>query len=67
MKFKIVLEPPEDGGYAVHVPALKGCHTQGETIEEAMENAVDAIKTYILTVEEIAKRSKYVYDLEVAV
>lgn len=67
MKFKVILEPSKEGGYAVHVPALKGCHTQGETIEEAMKNAVDAIRTYILTVEEIAKTSKYAYDLEVTV
>jgi predicted RNase H-like HicB family nuclease len=67
MKFKVIIEPSEDGGFAVHVPALKGCHTQGETIEEALENAKDAIKTYLDTVEEIAKRSKNTYDLEVAV
>lgn len=67
MKFKVVLEPSEDGGYAVHIPALRGCHTQGETIEEALENAKDAIKTYLLTAEEIAQKSKYAYDLEVAV
>jgi predicted RNase H-like HicB family nuclease len=67
MKFKVIIEPSEDGGFAVHVPALQGCHTQGETIEEALENAKDAIKTYLDTVEEIAKRSKNTYDLEVAV
>lgn len=67
MKFKVIIEPSEDGGFVVHVPALQGCHTQGETIEEALENAKDAIKTYLDTVEEIAKRSKNTYDLEVAV
>ncbi|MEE9591612.1 MAG: type II toxin-antitoxin system HicB family antitoxin [Thermodesulfobacteriota bacterium] len=39
MKFKVVLEPSEDGGYAVHAPSLHGCHTQGDTIEDALENA----------------------------
>lgn len=49
IKFKIVLEPSRDSGYAVHVPALRGCHTQGESVEEALENAKDAIKTYLHT------------------
>ncbi len=67
MKFKVVLEPSEDGGYAVHVPALRVCHTQGETIEEALENAKDAIRTYLLTAEEMAQGSPYLYEIEVAV
>lgn len=67
MRFKVVLEPSVDGGYAVHVPALRGCHTQGETIEEALENAKDAIVTYLLTAEELAKTEKYTYDIEVIV
>lgn len=49
VKFKIVLEPSRDGGYAVHVPVLRGCHTQGDSVREAIENAKDAIKTYLRT------------------
>jgi predicted RNase H-like HicB family nuclease len=67
MKFKIILEPSEDGGYAVHVPLLKGCHTQGDTIEEALENARDSITTYLETVEEIARESQHIYEIEVVV
>lgn len=67
MRFKVVLEPSKDGGYAVHVPAFRGCHTQGETIEEALENAKDAIKTYLLTAEQVAEESKFIYDIEVAI
>ncbi|KFD41435.1 hypothetical protein DK28_0209040 [Peptococcaceae bacterium SCADC1_2_3] len=59
MRFKVVLEPSVDGDYAVHVPALRGCHTQRETIEEALENAKDAMVTYLLTAEELAKAEKY--------
>jgi predicted RNase H-like HicB family nuclease len=66
MKFKVVLEPSEDKGYAVHVPALRGCHTQGETIEEALENARDAILTYLQTAEDIARESQYFYEVDVA-
>ena len=45
--YHIVLEPVEEGGYAVHVPAFAGCHTQGETVDEAIANARDAIELNI--------------------
>jgi len=34
-------------GYDIHVPALPGCHSQGSTEKEAMENIRDAILTYL--------------------
>jgi len=40
----IVKEDKEDGGYNVSCPALPGCHSQGETVEEALENIKDAIE-----------------------
>jgi predicted RNase H-like HicB family nuclease len=43
----IILEREEDGGYHAFCPALPGCHTQGDTYDEAMENIKDAIKLYI--------------------
>ena len=44
MIFKIILKPdPEDGGYNVSCPALPGCHSQGETEDEAIDNIKDAI------------------------
>ncbi len=48
--FTIVLTPEEVGGYSAVCPALKGCISQGETIEEALENITDAIELYIETV-----------------
>lgn len=71
MKYPVVLEPSKDGGYAVHVPALPGCHTQGETVAEALENAKDAIQTYLAAMRRMAKergkgRSK-VYQVEIPV
>ena len=47
MKFKVVLEKEEDGGYSVHVPSLRGCHTQGDTREEALANAREAIECHL--------------------
>ena len=41
--FKILLEPDEEGGYVVSCPALPGCYTEGDTIDEALENIKEAI------------------------
>jgi antitoxin HicB len=44
MLFKVILRPDlEDGGFNVSCPALPGCHSQGDTEEEAIENIKDAI------------------------
>ena len=49
-RYTIILEPdPDEGGYTVTVPALPGCVTQGETIEEAIVMAKDAIRLFIET------------------
>ncbi len=45
MKFKVILEEDEEvGGYVVSCPALPGCHSQGDTMEEAIENIKEAIE-----------------------
>jgi predicted RNase H-like HicB family nuclease len=47
-KYTIILEPDtEEGGYTVIVPALPGCITQGDTIEECIQRAQEAITGYI--------------------
>jgi antitoxin HicB len=46
-EFEIVLQPEADGGFSVSVPALPGCHTQGDTREEAVAMAKDAIEGYL--------------------
>ena len=45
--YKIILEREEDSSYHAFCPALPGCHTQGNTYEEALENIKDAIKLYV--------------------
>ena len=47
MQLTVVLEPQEEGGYAVYVPSLKGCVSQGETKEEALKNIKEAIELYL--------------------
>ncbi len=47
-RYTILLTPDtEDGGYVVDVPALPGCHTQGDTLEEAIANAREVIAGWI--------------------
>ena len=51
-KYTIILHPePEEGGYSVIVPALPGCVTQGETVEQCIERAKEAIAGYIESLE----------------
>jgi predicted RNase H-like HicB family nuclease len=53
MKFNVVLEPAEEGGFNVTVPALDGCFTQGETEKEALKNAKEAILCYLEGLEKV--------------
>lgn len=54
-RFKVLLEPCEEGGFVVSCPALPGCHSQGETEKEALENIKEAILACIEVLNERAK------------
>jgi predicted RNase H-like HicB family nuclease len=54
MKFIAVLEPAEEGGFNVSIPALDGCFTQGENEEESLKNAKEAILCYLEGMEKVA-------------
>jgi predicted RNase H-like HicB family nuclease len=45
--FTVVFEKEKDGGYHVFCPALPGCHSQGDSYDEAVSNIHDAMKLYI--------------------
>jgi predicted RNase H-like HicB family nuclease len=47
VKFTVVLQRENDGGYVVSVPALPGCVSQGDTREEALKNIEEAIELYL--------------------
>ena len=65
MELKIILEEQEEGGYTVYVPALPGCISQGDTIEEAVKNIKEAILLY-LDIDEIDFSGKgKVIDIEI--
>ncbi len=53
--YTVVLMREEDGGYSVSVPALKGCHTQGDTLAEALLMAEEVIRLYLEVLEEDGK------------
>jgi len=43
MKIRAIIHPAEEGGYWAEVPALPGCITEGDTMEEVMANLKDAM------------------------
>ncbi|RMD52567.1 MAG: hypothetical protein D6828_05485, partial [Nitrospirae bacterium] len=47
LSYRILLRKEPEGGYTVIVPSLPGCVTYGDTIEEAIEMAKEAIELYI--------------------
>src|ERR1700740_1516514 len=47
MRYTVVLEQEEDGGYVASVPALPGCVSQGDTRSEALANIREAIEVYL--------------------
>ena len=44
MKLKVIIHTAEEGGYWAEVPALPGCVTQAETIEELIPNIYEAVE-----------------------
>ena len=67
MKYRVVLEPQQEGGYTIYVPALPGCVSQGETTEEAMANIKEAIEIYLESLKERGIPLPQVEEREVAV
>ena len=55
-EFDVVIVEDEAGGYVAFVPALPGCHTQGDTLEELIGNVKEAIELYLETVTEEEKK-----------
>lgn len=47
MEYTIIIHEAEEGGFWAEVPALPGCFAQGETIEQTIENAKEAMKSHI--------------------
>jgi antitoxin HicB len=71
MKFNVVLEKAEEGGYNVIVPALDGCFTQGDTEKEALQNAEEAIICYLEGLQKLnqiySKPTYKIIEMELAI
>ena len=52
MDYTVLIHPAAEGGYWTEVPALPGCLSQGETIEEALVNTREAIESHITILRE---------------
>ena len=65
MKYKVILQQDEEG-FAVSVPGLPGCHSQGATEQEALGNIGNAIEEYLEVVAELSQ-GKTVREVEVSV
>ena len=49
LEYSVIIHEAEEGGHWVEVPALPGCYSQGESVEETLENVKDAITLYLET------------------
>ncbi len=47
LSYSVIYQAVPEGGYIALAPALPGCHTQGETLEEAEVNITEAIELYL--------------------
>ena len=69
MVYRVIIGKGEDFGYVAHCPAIPGCHSQGNTMEEAIENIKDAIRGCLSVLDEegISEKEKEIAVMEVAV
>ncbi|OGX07671.1 MAG: hypothetical protein A2Z88_00450 [Omnitrophica WOR_2 bacterium GWA2_47_8] len=58
--FTVVIEQDEDGWYVGWVPTLKGCHTQGKTIDELMVRIKEAIELCLEVEQDEAENTRFV-------
>lgn len=52
MEFTVILHPAEESGYWAEAPALPGCYSQGETMEETLKNMKEAVECHIEALKE---------------
>jgi predicted RNase H-like HicB family nuclease len=67
LQFKVVVHDAEEGGYWAEVPAVPGCASQGDTMEELMDNIREAIRGCLSVDLDAAAKTPGVRILEIAV
>ena len=65
MKFRVVVHPAEEGGFWAEVPALAGCVSEGETLEEALANIREAAEGWLEVAGERAQHDANVQLAEI--
>ena len=46
-RYTVILDRQPDGGFHAYCPTLKGCHSQGDSLDEALDNIREAIEAYL--------------------
>jgi predicted RNase H-like HicB family nuclease len=64
MTLKVIVEPGEDSGFIAHVPALRGCRTQGTSRAEVLTNIREAIAAWLETEQDKAEDAPSPSDVE---
>jgi predicted RNase H-like HicB family nuclease len=67
MKIKAIIHPAEEGGYWAEVPALPGCITEGDSMDEVINNIQDAIQGWLEVANESQKVDSISKVIEIAV
>jgi predicted RNase H-like HicB family nuclease len=67
MKISAVIHPAEEGGYWAEVPALPGCITEGDDLDEVMKNLQDAIEGWLSVANSLRNISSNDQVVEIAV
>ena len=71
MQYSVIIHGAEEGGFWVEVPALPGCYSQGESIEETLRNVKEAIRLHLEVLQdegrETPRDADVVYQVSVAV
>ena len=69
LEYSVIIHEAEEGGHWVEVPALPGCYSQGESLEETLENVKEAITLYLETLmdeeRDIPQNSDVVFQVTV--
>ncbi|MEB3250253.1 MAG: type II toxin-antitoxin system HicB family antitoxin [Merismopediaceae bacterium] len=67
MKIKAIIHPAEEGGYWAEVPALAGCITEGDSMDEVINNLQDAIQGWLEVANESQKPDSTSKLIEIAI
>jgi predicted RNase H-like HicB family nuclease len=64
MTLKVIISPGEDRGFVAHVPALRGCWSQGATRDEAIANIHEAVEAWLEVEQDKDERGEVPADVE---